>query len=171
MPCSGRTSAASNSGSPIGPLRTASDALHAASVSSGRGVARVADRLRPERVLLELEIGGDLLEGAKRFAHHLGADPVAGKNNNRHVSTPSRAEHSVRVRLDPDRLEPRLDRAGRFQAVARDDEDDAVVLAELALLDCPPERAEETPAAVSPKTPACCARTLMFSPTSSSGTA
>ena len=54
-------------------------------------VARVADRLRSERVLLELEVGGDLLESAKRLPHHLGADPVAGKHHYRHVSTPSRS--------------------------------------------------------------------------------
>src|SRR5579864_5817506 len=36
-PCSGRTSAASNSGSPTGPLSTASAPRHAASVSSGSG--------------------------------------------------------------------------------------------------------------------------------------
>src|SRR5579872_6954473 len=43
-PCSGRTSAASNSGSPTGPLSTAVAARHAASVSSGRGspTARMA---------------------------------------------------------------------------------------------------------------------------------
>ncbi len=69
----------------------AADALQAASVSSGRGVARVPDRLRPERVLFELEVGGDLLESAKRLPHHLGADPVAWQDYNCTVSTPSRS--------------------------------------------------------------------------------
>jgi len=41
-------------------------------------VARVPDRLRSERVLLELEIGGHLLESPKRLPHHLGAYPVSG---------------------------------------------------------------------------------------------
>ena len=41
-------------------------------------VARVPDRLRSERVLLELEIGGDPLESPKRLSNHLRPDPVSG---------------------------------------------------------------------------------------------
>ena len=88
MPCSGRTSAASNSGSPIGPLRTASDALQAASVSSGSEspVSRIA--CAPNACSSSSRSGADLLESAKRLPHHLGADPVA-----REAPLPSR-EHA-----------------------------------------------------------------------------
>src|SRR4051794_2949979 len=44
-------------------------------------------------------------------------------------------QHFIRVSVDPDRIETSFDRAGRLQPVAGDDEHDAVVRTEVALVD------------------------------------
>src|SRR3954471_15072653 len=44
-------------------------------------------------------------------------------------------QHLIRVSVDPNRIEASLDRAGRLQPIAGDDEHDAVVDAELSHVD------------------------------------
>ena len=79
MPCSGRTSAASNSGSPIGAFSTAVAPRHAASVSSGSGepVARIA--AAPSRRVDQLDLRRERTQRAHRLSQHLRPDAVAGE--------------------------------------------------------------------------------------------
>ena len=80
-PCSGRTSAASNSGSPTGPFSTATAARQASTRLLRERRPRRADRGAAEQPLVDLDVGREQLEHEPRFARDLGPDSVAGKED------------------------------------------------------------------------------------------
>src|SRR3954454_5732616 len=236
-PCSGRTSAASNSGSPTGPLSTATADRQVSTVSCGSGlpVARIAappsrrsssstpgasasstsrasaDTSGPipspgRRTTLSLPVGKDSLGERARLpsararretcrlhrlvpaAEHArnglarrvvlaGLIPFARQRRPRMLAVPERdrvddrlgrpAEPSPRpgshatppalrlldldteclqdlvcVRLDANRVVPVCDEPRRLEAVAGDEQHDAVALSELSVLDCRSQRTE-----------------------------
>ena len=75
-PCSGRTSAASNSGSPTGPLQHGRRRQARVDRLLGKRGARRTDRGGADQPLVELDLGREHLEHEPRLLGDLRPDPV-----------------------------------------------------------------------------------------------
>src|SRR6185503_1349486 len=136
-----------------------------------KGIPRVADRLSTEQVRFELEVGSKCLKRPPRLASHLRPDAVSQEDDDGQVSTPSRASTASASVSIPTGSSLASTGPGVFKPSPVTTRTTRSSSSSSPSSTACRRAPRETPAAVSPKTPACCARTLMLSPTSSSGTA